>query len=322
MADPRPPSSGRPSSFDQEYEEVTSVATIAATVDARKVAMPTGPSRATLTLVSGASAGAIYPLLLDENVIGRTRDCTIRIEDPGISRRHARIVLRGPGSYWVEDLGSRNGTFVRGARVTHQELGEGDRLAIGPSVEFRFGFTDEAEEGLLRRLYESSVLDALTGAYNRKHFNERLASELAYAKRHKAQLSMMLFDLDHFKRVNDSLGHLAGDHVLRAVAALVKRTLRAEDVFARYGGEEFAIIARGTDVEQAWLFAERVRGMVEHAKVEFNGTAIPVTVSIGVASLACCADPSADGLIAKADERLYAAKRAGRNRSVGAATRR
>jgi diguanylate cyclase (GGDEF)-like protein len=322
MADPRPPSGGRSSTFDQEYEEVTSVATIPATLEARRLATPAGPSRATLTLVSGPNAGAIYPLLLDENVIGRTRDCSIRIEDPGISRRHARIVRRGPESYWLEDLGSRNGTFVRGNRVTHQQLGEGDRLAIGPSVEFRFGFTDEAEEGLLRRLYESSVLDALTGAYNRKHFAERLAAELAYAKRHKAPLSMMLFDLDHFKRVNDSLGHLGGDHVLRTVAALVKRTLRAEDVFARYGGEEFAVIARGADVDQAWLFAERLRAMVEHAKIEFNGTPIPVTVSIGVASLACCQEPSADGLIAKADERLYAAKRGGRNRSVGAPQRR
>jgi diguanylate cyclase (GGDEF)-like protein len=166
------------------------------------------------------------------------------------------------------------------------------------------------------------VQDALTGAYNRKHFAERLASELAYAKRHKAPLSMLIFDLDHFKRVNDSLGHLGGDQVLRTVAALVKRTLRAEDVFARYGGEEFAIIARGTDVDQAFLFAERVRGMVEHARIDFNGNPIPVTVSIGVASLVCLAEPTADGLIAKADERLYAAKRGGRNRSVGAAGRR
>jgi diguanylate cyclase (GGDEF)-like protein len=322
MADPRPPSGGRSSQFDQDYEEVTSVSAISPTIEARRLAAPTAPSRATLTLVSGANAGAIFPLLLDENVIGRTRECGIRIEDPGISRRHARIIRRGPETYFLEDLGSRNGTFVRGQKVTYQQLGEGDRIAFGPSVELRFGFTDEAEEGLLRRLYESSVQDALTGAYNRKHFAERLASELAYAKRHKAPLSMLIFDLDHFKRVNDSLGHLGGDHVLRTVAALVKRTLRAEDVFARYGGEEFAIIARGTDVDQAFLFAERIRAMVEHARIDFNGTPIPITVSIGVASLVCIGEPTADGLVAKADERLYAAKRGGRNRSVGAAGRR
>ena len=163
------------------------------------------------------------------------------------------------------------------------------------------------------------MLDALTGAYNRKHFAERLTSELAYAKRHKTPLSLLMFDLDHFKRINDTLGHLGGDHVLRSVAALVKKTLRAEDVFARYGGEEFAIIARGIDVEKAFLFGERVRAIIEMARLEFNKTPIPVTVSVGAASLVCCTDPSADGLVAKADERLYAAKRGGRNRTVGAA---
>jgi two-component system cell cycle response regulator len=294
------------------------VSAIPPTLEARRLSIPARSSRATLTLVSGPNAGAIYPLLLEESVIGRTKECAIRIEDPDISRRHARILRRGPESYVLEDLGSRNGTFVRGNRITSQPLGEGDRLAIGPGVEFRFGFTDEAEEGLLRRLYESSVLDALTGTYNRKHFAERLTSELAYAKRHSAPVSMLMLDLDNFKRVNDSFGHLGGDHVLRTVAALVKRTLRAEDVFARYGGEEFAIIARGIDVVQALLFAERVRGIIEAARIEFNQVRVPVTVSVGVASLVCCADPSADGLIAKADERLYAAKRSGRNRSVGA----
>ena len=317
MSDPRQPPGGRSSTFDSDHEEVTCVSAIPPTLQSRRLSIPSIPSRATLTLVSGPNAGAIYPLLLDENVIGRTKECSIRIDDPDISRRHARITRRGPQSYLLEDLGSRNGTFVRGNRITSQALGEGDRLAIGPGVEFRFGFTDEAEEGLLRRLYESSVLDPLTGAYNRKHFAERLTSELAYAKRHNAPLSMLMFDLDHFKRINDSFGHLGGDHVLRTVAALVKKTLRAEDVFARYGGEEFAVIARGIDVEKALLFAERIRVMIETAPIRFDQARVPVTVSVGVASLACCGEPSADGLIAKTDERLYAAKRSGRNRSVG-----
>jgi diguanylate cyclase (GGDEF)-like protein len=290
------------------------------TLEARRIVQSSRMvARATLTLVSGPNAGAIYPLLLDENVIGRAKDVAIRIDDPGISRKHARIVRSGDQLYVLEDLESRNGTFVRGNKVAQHTLAEGDRLALGPSVEFRFGYTDEAEEGLLRRLYESSVLDPLTGAYNRKHFAERLASELAYAKRHKTPLSLLMFDIDHFKRVNDTLGHLAGDHVLRDVAGLVKKTLRAEDVFARYGGEEFAVIARGIDVERAFRFGERVRTIVEAARIEFNKTAIPVTVSVGVASIVCCGgDPTGDALIAKADERLYVAKRGGRNRTIGA----
>jgi diguanylate cyclase (GGDEF)-like protein len=312
------PRGGRPSSFEDEYEdEVTSVSAPPATEARLPVRGPRTRDRATLTLVTGPHAGSIYTLTADEITIGRARECTIRIDDGGISRQHAKIVQSG-GEYWLEDLRSRNGTFVAGSKITRHRLTEGDRLGIGPAVELRFAFTDAAEEDMLRRLYESSVLDALTGAFNRKHFADRLAGELAYAKRHATELSLLMFDLDHFKRVNDTFGHLAGDHVLRSVAALVKRTLRTEDIFARYGGEEFAILARGIDIERAYLMGERIRTTVAAAKVEFEGQTIPVTISLGTASLACCG-PAATGeaLIAKTDERMYAAKRAGRNRTVG-----
>ena len=213
----------------------------------------------------------------------------------------------GPRRYVIEDLESRNGTFVNGQRVARQALTEGDRVLLGPTTEFRFAFTDEAEEARLRRLYESSVLDALTGAFNRKHFTERIAGEIAYAKRHATPLSLIMFDLDHFKRINDTHGHLGGDHVLRSVAGLVKRTLRTEDVFARYGGEEFAVIARGIDVGRALLFAERIRTTIASARIDFNRTNVPITVSLGVASLACCGEAQGNEvLVAKADERLYA----------------
>jgi diguanylate cyclase (GGDEF)-like protein len=318
MSDVRKPPGGRPPSFDDDFEEeVTSVGKLPV-LDGRSKPPASLRDRATFTVVSGPSAGAIYSLLAEENVIGRGKECSIRVIDSGISRRHARVVRQGPGKYVVEDLGSSNGTFVNGLLIDGQQpVTEGDRVGVGPSIELRFGFTDEAEEGALRRLYESSVLDALTGAYNRKHFEERLASEVAYAKRHGTPLCLLMFDLDHFKRVNDTYGHLGGDHVLRTVGTLVKRTLRVEDIFARYGGEEFAIIARGIDVTKGYLFAERVRITMETSKIEFNGLLIPVTVSLGVASLACCAEgATADDLIGKTDERLYVAKGTGRNRTV------
>jgi two-component system, cell cycle response regulator len=311
----------RPSGFfDEEYEEEVTSVSSPPTLSGRSLpkALPVR-DRASLTLVSGANAGAIHSLLIEVNVIGRGKECSIRVDDPGISRTHARVVRQSAGGYTIEDLGSRNGTLINGHRVTRQALSDGDRVSIGPTTEFRFGFTDEAEEARLRRLYESSVLDALTGAFNRKHFTERIAGEIAYARRHKTALSLIIFDLDHFKLVNDSLGHLGGDHVLRSVAALVKKTLRTEDVFARYGGEEFAVIARGIDVTRAHMFAERIRTTVASARIEFNQTNVPITVSLGVASLACCGDAQGnEALVAKADERLYAAKGAGRNRSVGA----
>jgi two-component system, cell cycle response regulator len=320
MSDARKPPGGRPPSFDDDFEEeVTSVSKLPA-LDVRSKAAVAVRDRANLTLVSGASAGAIYSLVTDENVIGRGKECSVRILDAGISRRHARILRLLPGKYVIEDLGSSNGTFVGGVRVAGQHpLSEGDRVALGSTIELRFGFADEAEEGALKRLYESSVLDALTGAYNRKHFEERLASEVAYSKRHATPLSLLLFDLDHFKNVNDTYGHLGGDHVLRSVGGLVKRTLRAEDIFARYGGEEFAIIARGIDVEKAYLLAERIRITVETAKVEFNRLRIPVTISLGVASLVCAGEgATTETLVGKADERLYVAKGTGRNRTVSA----
>jgi diguanylate cyclase (GGDEF)-like protein len=318
MSDARKPPGGRPPTFDDDFEEeITSVSKLPVLGDPTKTTAPVR-DRATFTVVSGPSAGAIFSLLTDDNVIGRGKDCALRINDAGISRRHARILCRAPGQYVVEDLGSSNGTFVGGVRIAGQHpISEGDRVGVGPNIELRFGFTDEAEEGALRRLYESSVLDALTGAYNRKHFEERLASEVAYVRRHATPLSLLIFDLDKFKRVNDTYGHLGGDHVLRTVGGLVKRTLRVEDIFARYGGEEFAIVARGIDVDRAYLIAERVRITVETAKVEFNGSLVPVTVSLGVASLACCGEgATGEALIGKADERLYVAKGTGRNRTV------
>ena len=317
MSDARKPPGGRSPTFDDFEEEVTSVGKLPV-LDGKTKPPVAVRDRGTFTVVSGPSAGAIYSLVAAENVIGRGKECAIRIIDAGISRRHARVMRQAPGQYAVEDLGSSNGTFVNGMRVEGQKpLGEGDRLGVGPSIELRFGFTDEAEEGALRRLYESSVLDALTGAYNRKHFEERLAAEVAYARRHNTPLCLLMFDLDHFKRVNDTYGHLGGDHVLRTVGTLVKRTLRVEDVFARYGGEEFAIIARGIDVAKGYLFAERVRITMETAKIEFNGLLVPISVSLGVASLACCGEAAkSEDMIGKADERLYAAKGNGRNRTV------
>ncbi|HMI86800.1 MAG TPA: GGDEF domain-containing protein [Polyangiaceae bacterium] len=318
MTDARKPPGGRPPSFVDDFEEeITSVSKLPA-LDARPKATPAVRDRATFTIVSGPNAGAIHSLVSAENLIGRGKECSVRIIDAGISRRHARILRLAAGQYVAEDLGSSNGTFVGGVRIAGQHpLIEGDRLGVGPNIELRFGFTDEAEEGALRRLYESSVLDALTGAYNRKHFEERLASEVAYTKRHSTPLALLMFDLDHFKRVNDNFGHLGGDHVLRTVGGLVKRTLRVEDIFARYGGEEFAVIARGIDVDKGYLFAERVRITVETGKIEFNRLQVPVTISLGVASLACCGDgATAEALIGKADERLYVAKGTGRNRTV------
>jgi two-component system cell cycle response regulator len=274
--------------------------------------------RPTLTMITGPQAGSILTLDRNETLLGRASECDVHVEDLGASRRHARILRMPDGSFTLEDLGSRNGTTVHGLPIQTHPLADGDRVGLGPSVFMRFAYTDQTEEDLLRRLYTSSIRDALTGALNRTHLLERLSAEIAFAKRHRAPLSLLLLDLDHFKHVNDTRGHLAGDFVLRESCALIKSTLRAEDIFARYGGEEFVIVARGIDVDHALLFAERVRVVVGAASFSHEGQTIGVTVSIGVASLSCCAaNAGGRDLVKLADARLYEAKRRGRNCCVG-----
>lgn len=167
-----------------------------------------------------------------------------------------------------------------------------------------------------RTLYEASVRDPLTHLYNRRHLAERLAQELAFAVRHVTPLSIVLLDIDHFKRINDDLGHAGGDEVLVAVSGRLSASGRREDIVARHGGEEFAILLRGLDIEGARTVAERMRVAVDRSAFKVGEHARRVAISAGCASLACCGDPTVDALLAAADSRLYAAKHAGRNRVV------
>jgi diguanylate cyclase (GGDEF)-like protein len=281
------------------------------------------PDRVTLTVLTGLHAGQVFSIDRLEHIVGRGTDADFWVEDPAISRRHARIVRRLDGRYAVEDLGSTNGTFVAGRRVEGRiDLQNGDRVQIGPTLMFRFAITDDAEDELQRRLYESSTRDALTRAFNRKYFGERLLAEIAHARRHKAHLALLMLDLDRFKAINDQHGHLAGDVVLRAVATQVQRLIRLEDVLARYGGEEFVILLRSTPTAGAVVLAERVRSTVERLQIAVNAsggpTTVGITTSIGVASLSeLSPEAGPNELVATADARLYRAKVGGRNRVCG-----
>lgn len=277
--------------------------------------VPTLPERAVLLRMDGVQAGQIVGLEQWPFTVGRHPTNQLRVDEDSISRFHARIVRAGD-DYMVEDMGSRNGVFVGGKRVTRAKLDHDCWLQFGPRVSFRFSLTDVREERLLRKLYESSTRDALTGAYNRLHFEERLRSEVAYATRHRAQASLVLIDLDHFKRVNDTYGHPAGDAVLKAASAACMRALRTEDVFARFGGEEFAVVLRNIELKGAARLGDRLRAAVSNELIEFDGQQIKVTLSAGAASLADCQSPSADELVSIADRRLYVAKQQGRNRIV------
>ena len=177
-----------------------------------------------------------------------------------------------------------------------------------------------ALERLNQELQRLTATDSLTGVANRKHLEERLDIEVAYAIRHGTELSAIMLDVDFFKKVNDTHGHLAGDEVLRNMGALLNKAIRTEDLAARYGGEEFVIVARGIAAYDACLLADRVRAQIEVTTVTFHGKAIRFTSSAGVASLADCGDRKEKAhLLHIADGRLYQAKQGGRNRVVGPA---
>jgi two-component system cell cycle response regulator len=278
-----------------------------------------GPKVAVLTVQAGPEAGRVLPLERDKaNMLGREEgDCTITFEDARLSRVHARIVSVN-GEWMLTDQGSTNGTFVNDVRVEkHSQLADGDRVVLGGSVSLRFALVTEEERQALMRVYDAAVRDGLTGVLNRKALDQRLQGEIAFAVRHDAPLSVVMLDVDHFKVVNDTHGHPAGDAVLREVAARLTRALRIEDVLGRYGGEEFLIVARNITLEQAAQMAERMRALIDSSPVAFEAKAIAVSASFGVASLACCGETrDAAALLALADTRLYAAKHAGRNRVV------
>jgi two-component system, cell cycle response regulator len=274
--------------------------------------------RATLTILSGINAGQVFALDGTDHVIGRGTEADVWIEDGGVSRRHARVACRSDGRYFVEDLGSTNGTFLGSQRIDNCEIRPGDRIQLGPHVVLRFAITDDAEEELQRRLYESSTRDGLTRLYNRKYFAERLTAEVAYSRRHKVKLAVLLLDLDDFKQINDTHGHPAGDMVLRLVSAQMQRVLRVEDLLARYGGEEFVILARSTGKTEAIRLADRIREAIAGLVIPVAADcSLTVTVSMGVAALYDVAPEGGPSeLIALADARLYKAKAEGKNRVV------
>lgn len=270
------------------------------------------------TVADGHDAGRVLVIPFGKpSSFGREAECTFTFDDDSLSRSHATVVNAGP-DYYLTDT-STNGTFINDVRVSKTtQLRDGDRVQLGQATFLRFAYIDEAEEAALRRVYEAAMLDGLTGVYNRKHLEERIIAELSYAARHGTPLSIIIIDVDHFKKVNDTHGHLAGDAVLKSVATLLGRTVRPEDIVARYGGEEFVIVARGTPARAAVALAERLREAVSAEAIQFEGKEIKVTSSAGVASLACCGETRDRAtLLGAADRRLYAAKQGGRNRVIG-----
>ena len=298
-----------PDDWDEEATSSTDVEEIR-----EKLGVGGTRSKPVLTVLTGGASGQQLKVSKGVAVIGRAPIAELRVEDDGISRTHARIRAE-TNRAWVEDMGSRNGTFVNGTKVTTPvELRDGDKIQVGRSTVIRFGFQDDLDESFHENLMSSALRDGLTKLFNKRYFTERLDSELKFAQRHSAALSLLMLDIDHFKKVNDSLGHLAGDTVLSSIANTLLRGVRNEDVVARFGGEEFAIILRAIGVDSAFVMAERLRKLVEASAIEFDGKQLQATISIGLAGYPSTPCKTPEQLVEAADKALYRAKDGGRNR--------
>jgi diguanylate cyclase (GGDEF)-like protein len=241
--------------------------------------------------------------------VGSKEGNSLRLANETVSRYHFEIEPT-PLGFLLRDLGSTNGTYVNDQLIDEYVLRDGDFIKIGRTI-FKFLSGGNIENAYHEEIYRLTTVDGLTQVFNRRYFLEQLDREVSRAKRYRRDLSLILFDIDRFKGINDSYGHLAGDYVLKQLATVIKGKIRREDILARYGGEEFAIVLPEIDAANAVAFAEKVRKLVEKAPFKFEDTKIAVTVSIGVSTCSDATDAAA--LIKMADDKLYEAKAAGRN---------
>ena len=245
--------------------------------------------------------------------VGRGADNQIVLDGDSVSRRHAHFERRA-AAWWVFDDGSTNGTYVNDELIQKQHvLTNGDRVKVGGLI-FKYLSGEDVEAQYHEEIYRMTIVDGLVQIFNKRYLYEALEREMIRARRHTRDLSVVMFDIDHFKRVNDQYGHLAGDYVLKELARVVQARIRRDEVFARYGGEEFSLVLPETSLPGAKALCETLREKVAEHKFVFQGETIPLTISLG-AALLHENDRGATDLIARADEKLYEAKRGGRNRA-------
>jgi len=261
-------------------------------------------------VIYGQDLGKKYNLDAPNLVLGRSSKCDIQIDQESVSRAHSKIVNAGR-AIRIRDLGSTNGTYVNDEQIEERTLGDGDLIKIGRTI-FKFLAGGNIERAYHEEIYKLTTIDGLTQIYNKRYFLETIEREIARSSRYRRDMSLVMFDIDHFKKINDTYGHLAGDQVLKILATTIKSKIRREDLFARYGGEEFAIILPEIDGHNASQFAEKIRRIVESSEFVFEHASIDVTISMGVATLSA-EIAEAGSLIKAADERLYEAKKSGRN---------
>lgn len=268
-----------------------------------------------LVEIHGPELGKKFALDDEEFTIGRDVKNNIVIDLDNVSRRHAMVTSR-EAKYFVKDLNSTNGTYLNDEEIREEQpLRTGDLIKVGGAI-FKFLTGSNIETQYHEEIYTLTICDGLTQIFNKRYFLEFLEREMGRCHRYNRALSLIMFDIDHFKVINDSNGHLAGDYVLRELAALIKPRVRKEECLARYGGEEFAVVQPEAGAENTRKFAEKIRKMVEDHRFVFEGKDIKVTISLGVGDLTGDMTETLQ-FIKVADANLYKAKKSGRNRVVG-----
>src|SRR6266852_2443380 len=282
-----------------------------------------GERRPALVFLRGELLAVPIPLDRAQVTVGRALDADIRVNDSRASRLHARIITEpdetGVMRYHLKDLDSTNGTILNGKAIDQALLQDGDKFEIGDQL-IRFEMLDEIDREFQQQIHRLLVHDELTGLLTSKSFFSEMRREAARAEAESVPFCVLMMDIDHFKEVNDTYGHLVGSETLEEVGAVIKKSLRAGDVGARFGGEEFAAFLLDADYAQGLVAAERVRSAIdkhEFPTVRRGSGEEPrthhITISIGVASFPDDArDPIQ--LVEMADSALYQAKRSGRNR--------
>ena len=269
------------------------------------------PMQGCLVIIYGEDLGRRIPISTQPMIVGRSSKSEIQLDQEAVSRNHCRIRYNGK-HFMIRDLGSTNGTYVDDKLIDETRLRDGDQIKIGRTI-LKFILGSNVETQYHEEIYRIMTTDGLTQVHNKRYFDEMLGREVSRARRYERHFCLLIFDVDHFKKINDAYGHLAGDAALRQIGAIAKGRVRTNDVIARIGGEEFGLITPEIHLEGAADLARKLNRIVRDERFEFENERIEITISVGAAQWQSHYENPSE-IIKAADEKLYEAKRLGRDR--------